>query len=301
MWASLACLNHFVNSLVWAGNTLNSAPAWCEISIRITMATSVGMPSSSFCINRCLYNIANIRTISVSKAEKRRSVVIDSLICGLFPIVYTALQYIVHGHRYNIFEDIGCYPDLYNPIPTYFISSIWPIIIGLISAVYCVLLPLLHPLLHRVRAVPLQQHPHHRLALLPAHGARDDRAVLHHAARALHHLPQRRRQDGPVLRTRVLRVLRLRGRGTQELPHRLLGALGPGVGADAARGGRRRRRGGGQGRSQSQSRRSASQSRWSSRSWSSRCSGTRRSLGKAGGLGYWPAFCIQCGPAQYFQ
>ncbi|KAJ7278230.1 pheromone receptor [Mycena rebaudengoi] len=90
MWASLACLNHFVNSLVWAGNTLNSAPAWCEISIRITMAASVGLPSSSFCINRCLYNIANIRTISVSKAEKRRSVVIDSLICGLF------LSYIPH-------------------------------------------------------------------------------------------------------------------------------------------------------------------------------------------------------------
>ncbi|KAJ7293830.1 pheromone A receptor-domain-containing protein [Mycena rebaudengoi] len=103
-------------------------------AIRITMAASMSLPSSSFCINRCLYNIANIRTISVSKAEKRCSVVIDSLICGLFPIVYTALQYIVHGHRYNIFEDIGCYPDLYNPIPTYFISSIWPIIIGLISA-----------------------------------------------------------------------------------------------------------------------------------------------------------------------
>ncbi|KAJ7276916.1 pheromone A receptor-domain-containing protein [Mycena rebaudengoi] len=59
-------------------------------AIRITMAASVGLPSSSFCINRCLYNIANIRTISVSKAEKRRSVVIDSLICGLF------LSYIPH-------------------------------------------------------------------------------------------------------------------------------------------------------------------------------------------------------------
>ncbi|KAJ7266118.1 pheromone A receptor-domain-containing protein [Mycena rebaudengoi] len=121
---------------------------------------------SSLCINWRLYNIASVRAVSISKAEKRCSVLIDSLICGLFPIVYTAIQYIVQGHHYNIFEDIGCYPDLYNTIPTYFISRIWPIIIGLISAVYC-------------------QHLYHHLALLPAHGARDDRAVLHHAARAL--------------------------------------------------------------------------------------------------------------------
>lgn len=31
MWASLACLNQFVNSVVWAGNATNHSPAWCEI------------------------------------------------------------------------------------------------------------------------------------------------------------------------------------------------------------------------------------------------------------------------------
>jgi pheromone a factor receptor len=31
IWTSLACLNQFVNSIVWAGNALNPAPWWCEI------------------------------------------------------------------------------------------------------------------------------------------------------------------------------------------------------------------------------------------------------------------------------
>lgn len=31
MWASLACLNQFVNSIVWRGNILNPAPIWCDI------------------------------------------------------------------------------------------------------------------------------------------------------------------------------------------------------------------------------------------------------------------------------
>ncbi|KAJ7790722.1 fungal pheromone STE3G-protein-coupled receptor, partial [Mycena leptocephala] len=138
-WASLSCLNQFVNSIVWAGNTLNSAPWWCEISIRIMMGASVGLPAASLCINRRLYHIASVRAVVITKAEKARAVLIDSLICGLFPAVYIALQYIVQGHRFNIFEDIGCYPDLYNTLPTYFISSMWPLVIGLVSGVYCVL------------------------------------------------------------------------------------------------------------------------------------------------------------------
>ena len=48
----------------------------------------------------------------------------------------------MQGHRFNIFEDIGCYPAIYNTLLTYFISNIWPILIGLISATYCSQFPL---------------------------------------------------------------------------------------------------------------------------------------------------------------
>ncbi|KAJ6487442.1 pheromone A receptor-domain-containing protein [Mycena vitilis] len=45
---------------------------------------------------------------------------------------------IVQGHRYDLLQDIGCFPALYNTLPTYFLSSIWPLLIGLASAYYCV-------------------------------------------------------------------------------------------------------------------------------------------------------------------
>ncbi|KAF9526208.1 fungal pheromone STE3G-protein-coupled receptor [Crepidotus variabilis] len=139
MWAALACLNQFINSIVWAGNSINHSPAWCEISIRIMMAASVGVPASSLCINRRLYHIANVQKINLGRSEKTRAIVIDSLICVLFPLFFVALQYVVQGHRFDIFEDIGCYPALYNTLVTYFTSCMWPIVIGLISATYCVL------------------------------------------------------------------------------------------------------------------------------------------------------------------
>ncbi|KAG6860869.1 hypothetical protein C0995_006549 [Termitomyces sp. Mi166 len=49
------------------------------------------------------------------------------------------LQFIVQGHRYDIWEDVGCYPTTVNTPPAYPLSFLWPNIIGLISAVYCVL------------------------------------------------------------------------------------------------------------------------------------------------------------------
>ncbi|GAW04838.1 pheromone receptor [Lentinula edodes] len=139
LWASLACLNQFVNSIIWKGNVINSAPVWCDISIRITMGAIAGLPASSFCIVRRLYGIAAVRNASITRAEKRRAIIIDSLICVLGPMIYIALQYIVQGHRFNIFEDVGCMPALYNTIPLYFITYSWSLIFGLVSAVYCVL------------------------------------------------------------------------------------------------------------------------------------------------------------------
>ncbi|KAK0432034.1 pheromone A receptor-domain-containing protein [Armillaria borealis] len=139
MWSSIASLNQFVNSVVWKGNVTNWAPIWCDISIRIMIGASVGIPASSLCINRRLYHIANVRAVSITRAEKRRAILIDTLICVLFPVLFIALQYVVQGHRFNIYEDVGCYPALYNTALAYVLNSMWPVILGLISATYCIL------------------------------------------------------------------------------------------------------------------------------------------------------------------
>ena len=48
-----------------------------------------------------------------------------------------SVAYIVQGHRFDIFEQIGCYPNIVNTLPAYFLVMMWPLIIGVISAVYC--------------------------------------------------------------------------------------------------------------------------------------------------------------------
>ncbi|KAJ8456853.1 hypothetical protein ONZ51_g11874 [Trametes cubensis] len=133
IWTALGCLNQFVNSIVWAGNVRNVAPVWCDISTRIIIGASVGIPASALCINIRLFKIARGRSAVTTRAEKRRAILIDSLICVLFPILCMVMAYVVQGHRFNIFEDIGCYPVVYNTLPAYFLANMWPVVIGVIS------------------------------------------------------------------------------------------------------------------------------------------------------------------------
>jgi pheromone a factor receptor len=46
------------------------------------------------------------------------------------------LDYIVQGHRFDILEDIGCYPVVYNTLPAYFLYFMWPVVLGVFSFVY---------------------------------------------------------------------------------------------------------------------------------------------------------------------
>ncbi|KAH6890859.1 pheromone receptor, partial [Coprinopsis sp. MPI-PUGE-AT-0042] len=139
LWTAIGCLNLFVNSIVWQGNAIDWAPTWCDISSRLTVGISVGIPAASLCINRRLYKIASANTVTSSRTSRRNVVLVDLAIGLGIPLLQMPLQYIVQGHRYDIFEDIGCYPTTVNTPPAYPLVFLWPTVVGLVSAVYCVL------------------------------------------------------------------------------------------------------------------------------------------------------------------
>jgi pheromone a factor receptor len=75
------------------------------------MGSSVGLPAASLCINRRLYHIASVQSVSITRSDvcidilvsliltetsldsqKLRAILIDSLICVVFPLVFVALR-----------------------------------------------------------------------------------------------------------------------------------------------------------------------------------------------------------------
>jgi len=139
LWTGTGCLILSINAIIWDGNTVNWAPVWCDITTRYIVGLSVAIPAASLCINRRLYNIASIRSVTFTKNDRRRGILIDLAIGVGLPVLVMALQYVVQGHRFDIFEDIGCVPFTYNTPLAYPLVYVPPLVIAIISGVYSAL------------------------------------------------------------------------------------------------------------------------------------------------------------------
>ncbi|KAH7887405.1 STE3-domain-containing protein [Phlebopus sp. FC_14] len=135
-WTGLACLAFFINSIVWNDNVTNWAPVWCDITSHIVVASSVGIPASSLSIMRQLYHITRrIYTYQTQHRTKTEFYVQLSIGVGL-PCLVMILYYIVQTNRFDIYEQIGCYPAAADSLPTFLLLDVWPILLGFISSVY---------------------------------------------------------------------------------------------------------------------------------------------------------------------
>ena len=114
IWAGLANLIYFINSIVWNGRVGNYAPVWCDIceshkssnggqgiytilaAAKYIIGLNVALPACCLCINRRLYHIATANAVTVTRAEKRRAVLVDLAICIGIPALSMILRECFH-------------------------------------------------------------------------------------------------------------------------------------------------------------------------------------------------------------
>jgi pheromone a factor receptor len=118
------------------------------------VGSSVAIPAASLCINRRLYQIASVQSVTKTRAERRRDVIIDLAIGVGLPILGMILREchrtdsseivadlrsdtVVQSYRFIIIEEVGCFPFTWNTPLAYPLYLAWPVIIGLVSASYC--------------------------------------------------------------------------------------------------------------------------------------------------------------------
>ncbi|KAH9068115.1 STE3-domain-containing protein [Lactarius deliciosus] len=139
VWAGLGCLNFFINSVIWNSSVANVAPVWCDISTRFIVGLQVGLPAALLVINRRLFKIVSSTAVVKTTAEKRRALFVDLAIGLGIPLIQMPLQLVVEGHRFDIFEEIGCFQNTYNVPLAFPLVHTWPVIISIISTIYCAL------------------------------------------------------------------------------------------------------------------------------------------------------------------
>lgn len=123
------------------------------IASRFLVGLNVGIVAALLVINRRLYKIAS-RTAAIStKGDRLRAIYVDLAIGLSIPFLQMVLggstlvslrlcligfsEIIIEGHRFDIFEEIGCYPDIFNVTLAFPITYLWPVVLSLITTIYC--------------------------------------------------------------------------------------------------------------------------------------------------------------------
>ena len=140
-WILLSNLMNFINALIWPTDDIQNwwhGRVLCDMEVKLMIAVTVGVVGSLACIMRNLATVldTNRTVLSLSKAQKRRQIVIDCLFCFGGPLYVMAIHYVVQANRYYIFAISGCTVSYVRSWPKLVLILIWPPILCVVAAYY---------------------------------------------------------------------------------------------------------------------------------------------------------------------
>ncbi|KAL4070137.1 STE3-domain-containing protein [Scleroderma yunnanense] len=133
IWLFVSDIIYAINSIIWAGNVVDSAAIWCDITTKLQIGANMALPACCLCICIHLERIASVRQVRTTHSDKVRRMIFDAVLCWVIPMVYMALHYIVQGHRFDIIENFGCRPTIYVSIPAIFLIWVPPMTTAIVT------------------------------------------------------------------------------------------------------------------------------------------------------------------------
>ncbi|KAF8981163.1 GPCR fungal pheromone mating factor [Cyathus striatus] len=135
-WLFAVDVIYGVNAIVWADNVVDHAPVWCDISTKIVVGVSYALPICTLCICKHLEAVSSNRKVSYDVSDKRRRMIFEGVMCIGVPLIFMALHYVVQGHRFDIFENIGCQAAVYISIQAVLIIWFPQLLFSVITLIY---------------------------------------------------------------------------------------------------------------------------------------------------------------------
>lgn len=141
LWLLVMNIISIVNAAIWSGSDFMNAwdgKIWCDISIKLDMGASIGIPCA---ITDIVYNLHTIlrATSVIENWNSPRKMIKDLLICLLSPIVIMAVSYVLQVFRYSIFRYNGCQNAFSNTWITLVLYQIWMLLWAGFAAFYSLL------------------------------------------------------------------------------------------------------------------------------------------------------------------
>ncbi|CAE6443732.1 unnamed protein product [Rhizoctonia solani] len=135
-WYAIINLLRGINAVIWAGNTEDHAPVWCDITTKIEIGANWGFCSTGMALCRYLAHVSSPHHRIEKTPEKRRRMIFEIFMCAVLPLIAMALHYVVQDHRYYILEDFGCMASIYPTFVSLLIINVPPLLFGFTTLVY---------------------------------------------------------------------------------------------------------------------------------------------------------------------
>ncbi|KAI5120623.1 hypothetical protein M0805_009383 [Coniferiporia weirii] len=112
-------------------NMLLRKPVYCDIVTKLLLGMQMAVPIAMFCYSLSIRSwIVHPQGRGYMKLPVSQGILYATL-CIFVPLAYMILHYAVQGHRFDIVEDVGCFPSVSN-------SAIgWAIIWGIPMLPFC--------------------------------------------------------------------------------------------------------------------------------------------------------------------
>ncbi|KAI9892337.1 MAG: a-factor receptor [Vezdaea aestivalis] len=145
IWISFAAtIFIFTNALIWPTDDVTTwwnGHVFCDIQAKIQWPAIGGISASLCAVMRNLAKVMEVDRNSIipSKAERRRALAADLVLCWGYPILFIPLHYVVQPNRYDISTVSGCIATYDESWPSIVLAFIWPPIFCALTCYYSVL------------------------------------------------------------------------------------------------------------------------------------------------------------------
>lgn len=98
--------------------------------------SGIAVPTAILCIARRLEAIASTRQVSQTKTDIRQRAILEFAMCLGVPVIFGVLSTVYWGHRFDLYEGMGCFSAIYVSWPWVVFNLVPVLLTSVLSLAY---------------------------------------------------------------------------------------------------------------------------------------------------------------------
>ena len=137
-------MQNFTHAAIWhsrVGYDWWNGEILCDIDVKLVIGASQAINGAIASIFRQVSIILDTdrMTVAPSRRQRRLTITIEVTLCIILPLLVMFGHYLIQRDRYWLRTAAGCIPSYDNNYAAPFLTYLWPMVVSLLAALYCII------------------------------------------------------------------------------------------------------------------------------------------------------------------